>query len=541
MLKCPNCLSYIYVIFILCFLIDNEATLFFSYTSSKAFCMMLNEINDVAGQHELISENLTSSINKEVSILIKELKDERKKLLSEGSKLQTALQNSCYALDKSKKHYEKMFREAEKASEGYVKADADLTLSRVDLEKAKQNSMAKNKACEDSKTDYANQLQKTNELQRQHYNELMPRVFEQLQGLDERRTVSFQGYMKKVADIHRQVLPIVTKCLDGIVVAADSIDAKKDSDLVIEKYKSGFVPSDDFPFEDLSVTRNSDTSSTTGSMAPSYRGDTVRGTLSGGKKKRSGLFGIFSSNKHNIEEFKDDYSDLPPNQRRKRLVQEIDKTKAQINTHTQARDGLFKLKGSYEQNVALGDPQTVQGEINDLGVKLEKLQTDLEKYQNYLTELDTQTVTPDTQKRYRNSLSEGSLSRSASESSVSNNHQNNNKAPNTPITVHNNTTSRSESGLGTGHTSIPDEDADFEENGYEVDSFEAELLPALGRATAIYPFDAQSEGSIPMEEGEEFQVVETDQGDGWTRVRRENLEEGFVPTSYLECTMFNSC
>lgn len=45
------------------------------------------------------------------------------------------------------------------------------------------------------------------------------------------------------------------------------------------------------------------------------------------------------------------------------------------------REGLFKLKGSYEQNVALGDPQTVQGEINDLGIRLEKLQTDLEKYQ----------------------------------------------------------------------------------------------------------------------------------------------------------------
>ncbi|EEC17256.1 conserved hypothetical protein, partial [Ixodes scapularis] len=525
------------------------------YTSSKAFCLMLNEINDIAGQHELISENLTSSINKEVSTLIKELKDERKKLLSEGSKLQSSLQNSCTSLDKSKKHYEKMFKEAEKASESYVKADADLNLSRVDLEKAKQNAMARNKACEDSKTDYANQLQKTNELQRQHYNELMPRVFEQLQTLDERRTVSIQGYMKKAAEIHRQVLPIVGKCLDGIVVAADSIDAKKDAEIVIERYKSGFVPADDFPFEDLSVTKNCDSSSTTGSTLTAYRGDTVRGTLSAGKKKRSGLFGIFSSNKVRAPSLGclDDYSDLPPNQRRKKLMQEIDKTKAQIHTFTQAREGLFKLKGSYEQNVALGDPQTVQGEINDLGIRLEKLQTDLEKYQdavrsvrvnalvsdgclatsvqNYLTEVDSQMVTPDTQKRYRNSFSEGSLSRSASESSVSNNHQNNNKAPGTPIT----------SGLGTSHTSIPDEDGEFEENGYEVDSFEAELLPALGRALAMYPFDAQSEGSIPMEEGEEFLVVEVDQGDGWTRVRRENLEEGFVPTSYLEVTMFNSC
>lgn len=42
-----------------------------------------------------------------------------------------------------------------------------------------------------------------------------------------------------------------------------------------------------------------------------------------------------------------------------------------------------------------------------------------------------------------------------------------------------------------------------------------------------------------MEEGEHFDVIEFDQGDGWTRVRRKiyNAEDddfiGFVPTSYI--------
>lgn len=55
-------------------------------------------------------------------------------------------------------------------------------------------------------------------------------------------------------------------------------------------------------------------------------------------------------------------------------------------------------------------------------------------------------------------------------------------------------------------------------------------------------FLATSEGSIPMNEGEELQVIEIDQGDGWTRVRRLNessgWDEGFVPTSYIECTLY---
>jgi len=55
-------------------------------------------------------------------------------------------------------------------------------------------------------------------------------------------------------------------------------------------------------------------------------------------------------------------------------------------------------------------------------------------------------------------------------------------------------------------------------------------------------FAATSEGSIPMAEGEELHVIELDQGDGWTRVRRmmtgNVVEEGFVPTSYIESTLY---
>lgn len=41
---------------------------------------MLNEVNDMAGQHELVAENMMAKIVKEISVLLKELKDERKKV-----------------------------------------------------------------------------------------------------------------------------------------------------------------------------------------------------------------------------------------------------------------------------------------------------------------------------------------------------------------------------------------------------------------------------------------------------------------------------
>lgn len=40
-----------------------------------------------------------------------------------------------------------------------------------------------------------------------------------------------------------------------------------------------------------------------------------------------------------------------------------------------------------------------------------------------------------------------------------------------------------------------------------------------------------------MQEGEVFAVVEEDKGDGWTRVRRNNGDEGYIPTSYANITL----
>ncbi len=41
---------------------------------------MVNEVHDIAGQHEVIAENLNTSIVKEVMALIQEVKQERKKV-----------------------------------------------------------------------------------------------------------------------------------------------------------------------------------------------------------------------------------------------------------------------------------------------------------------------------------------------------------------------------------------------------------------------------------------------------------------------------
>lgn len=51
-------------------------------------------------------------------------------------------------------------------------------------------------------------------------------TFQKIQEMEERRIVRMGESMKTYAEVDRQVIPIIGKCLDGIVKAAESIDQK---------------------------------------------------------------------------------------------------------------------------------------------------------------------------------------------------------------------------------------------------------------------------------------------------------------------------
>ena len=206
-------------------------------------------------------------------------------------------------LSKTKEKYEKAFGASERALDAYHKADADLNLSRAEVEKQRMNSTIKSQQYDDCKNEYANQLQKTNELQNKYYHHMLPSVFQSLQDLDERRIKCIKNFILKAVHSEKEVLPIVSQCLDGMVQCADAIDESEDSRIVIEKYKSGFQTPTDIPFEDLSTA---DTASVNGSMSSMPQSinpilekkTSLIGTITGGRiRKRSGLLGLFSNSK----------------------------------------------------------------------------------------------------------------------------------------------------------------------------------------------------------------------------------------------------
>lgn len=508
------------------------------FTSWQAFRNVLKEIGDLAGQREVVAESLQQQIIQGITLLSKTLREDRKKCLTDGTHLQQILQSQLGSLERAKRTYEKAYKDSEKAVDNYKKADMDLNLSRAEVERYKNIMTAKIQQSDDAKNEYANQLQKTNNLQQQHFNVLLPNVFNKLQELDEKRTRGIREFIISSADVESSVAPIIASCLEGIVKAGESINEKQDSLKVIERYQSGFTIPTDIPFEDLSKC-NPDASTEQNHTHIPLNKHTIKGTVSGSKmKKRGGILGniLFGSNK-------EDFSDLPPNQQRKKLQAKVKELQQKIAQETAARDGLMKMKVVYEANPSLGNPMTIEGQLNASETNLTNLNDDLRKFQGYLDKANSAHVannSPQANRIYHNGHR---VSRHSNGSTEDNNDDGDDQHDDAGSLS---SSASPESGLGTSHTSLPGSgQGSANENAIGEDAYfenEAEALQPLGTCRALYPFEASSEGSIPMNEGEELQVIEIDQGDGWTRVRRLNgsngWDEGFVPTSYIECTLY---
>ncbi|XP_063633230.1 formin-binding protein 1-like isoform X1 [Cydia splendana] len=536
----------------------------YQYTSCKAFRQLLQELGDFAGQREVVAENLQSNVVRELHLLAKELREERKQHLNEGAKQMAVLNSAIGSLDRARRAYERAARESERALEAFQRADADLNLSRAEVEKQKANMKLRSQACEDAKHEYADQLRKTNEAQRQHYEQRLPHVFKQLQDLDEKRIKHIKNFMLSSVEVERKVFPIIKQCLDGMEHAANSINEKEDTQLVIDRYKSGFVPPEDFPFEE----QRAGADTTDAAAAHNHHAQlTVRGTVSGNRiKKRGGLLSIFSSNKKIVEacnsfknnmstDGKEDYSDLPPNQKKKKLQAKVHELNKQVAQEQAAMEGLMKMKGVYETNPTLGDPMTVEGQLNECCDKLKKLRAQLRKFEELLAEANSQVcaaplnpaartngAAPPPQHPTSIGSNSGSLSRSASESSVSTGTGAGAGGGSVCGAGGRAAGGSPESGLGGELAAAHAEANGDHDNDHESDFdyyYEPDLQP-LGYCKALYPFEANGTGStMRMECGERLLVLETDAGDGWTRVRRQlTREEGFVPTTYIATTLY---
>ncbi|KAM8996055.1 formin-binding protein 1 isoform 18-T18 [Guaruba guarouba] len=543
----------------------------YRYTSARAFLATLNEMNDYAGQHEVISENMTSLITGELTRYVQELKQERKSHFHDGRKAQQHIETCWKQLEASKRRFERDCKEADRAQQYFEKMDADINVTKADVEKARQQAQLRHQMAEDSKAEYSSTLQKFNSEQHDHYYTHIPHIFQKIQEMEERRIVRIGESMKTFAEVDRQVIPIIGKCLDEITKAAESIDHKNDSQLVIEAFKSGFEPPGDVDFEDFTqpMKRTVSESSLSNSRAdgksePKFGGKSKgklwpfikknklmslltsphqppppppasaspsavpNGPQSPKQQKEplSHRFNEFMTSKPKIHCFRslkrglslklgagpEDFSNLPPEQRRKKLQQKVDELNRDIQKEMDQRDALTKMKDVYIKNPQMGDAASVDHRLAELGQNIEKLRLEVQKFEAWLAEVEGRLSMRSEARR------QSGLYEAQNTSAVNSCAQDRESSPDGSYT---------EEQSQETEMKVPATDFDDEFD-------DEEPLPTIGTCKALYTFEGQNEGTISVAEGEMLYVIEEDKGDGWTRIRRNEDEEGYVPTSYVE-------
>ncbi|XP_077160997.1 formin-binding protein 1 isoform X10 [Paroedura picta] len=540
-------------------------------------------MNDYAGQHEVISENMTSQITTELARYVQELKQERKSHFHDGRKAQQHIETCWKQLESSKRRFERDCKEADRAQQYFEKMDADINVTKADVEKARQQAQLRQQMAEDSKAEYSSTLQKFNHEQHEHYHTHIPDIFQKIQEMEERRIVRIGESMKTFAEVDRQVVPIIGKCLDEITRAAESISQKDDSQLVIEAFKSGFEPPGDVDFEDFtqpikravsesSLSNSKDgkpesrfSSKSKGKLWPFIKKNKLMSLLtsphqppppppfSGSpsavpngpqspkqqKEPLSHRFNEFMTSKPKIHCFRslkrglslklitlnmqvwnlmegagpEDFSNLPPEQRRKKLQQKVDELNKDIQKEMDQRDALTKMKDVYIKNPQMGDAASVDHKLAELGQNLEKLRSEAQKFEGWLAEVEGRLPVRSEQTRRQSGACE----------------------PQNTLTVNHCAQDRESSPDGS-YTEEPSQENEMKAPATDFDDEfdDEEPLPTIGTCKALYTFEGQNEGTISVTEGETLYVIEEDKGDGWTRIRRNEDEEGYVPTSYVE-------
>ncbi|KAM5184019.1 formin-binding protein 1 isoform 12-T12 [Callospermophilus lateralis] len=477
----------------------------YKYTSCKAFLSTLNEMNDYAGQHEVISENMTSQITVDLARFVQELKQERKSNFHDGRKAQQHMETCWKHLESSKRRFERDCKEADRAQQYFEKMDADINVTKADVEKARQQAQIRHQMAEDSKADYSSSLQKFNQEQHEYYHTHIPSIFQKIQEMEERRIVRIGESMKTYAEVDRQVIPIIGKCLDGIVKAAEAINQKSDSQLVIEAYKSGFEPPGDIEFEDYTQPMKRTVSDNSLSNS---RGDGKPELKFGGKSKGK-LWPFIKKNKGATPE---DFSNLPPEQRRKKLQQKVDELNKEIQKEMDQRDAITKMKDVYLKNPQMGDPASLDHKLTEVSQNIEKLRLEAQKFEAWLAEVEGRLPARGEQARRQSGMYDGQGAPTANSCAQDR------ESPDGSYT-------EERSQENEVKVLATDFDDEFDDE---------EPLPAIGTCKALYTFEGQNEGTISVMEGEILYVIEEDKGDGWTRIRRNEDEEGYVPTSYVE-------
>lgn len=522
----------------------NESELMNTVSYMKGFMDMLAGLIPIASQHESIAENLKNNVIPFATQKIAEYRSAKKQLEVDNANLTKQLNSAVNEMAKAHKEYGKTFKETEAAMLKYAKAEKNMEISRLELEKTKNNYQQKLGMLEEAKQSYAVMTTKANEEQAAHFDRKLPQLLDNYKKLHTNRILDTVEILNKCVEAESSVNPIIASCHMDMRADIEKIDPVRDANLVVENLKSGHPRPQPFPFEDLGNPKTFLAGGGGGSVE-TIDSTLKMGTLMGKKdgkgiaRKQSMHQKFFGGGSNNTEKKENgDYGSLPPQQRARKILGKINELEKEKERAVQSREGVIKLQNAYKENPKLGNPENCVPQIVQYGKEIDDLSNQIHKFRITLDEVNSLLSSTGLAPSVGGSDTPPSIrSVSSASSGVT-------SRVNTINDAH-----RMNGGGSSGdrrESSGSDNEPTTNGNGVVVrdEVYEECALPnntVLGEALAQFAFDGLQDGAIRMEANEKLWLIERDEGDGWTRVRKENNSvEGFVPSSYLQITWYNN-
>ncbi|KAK7929271.1 hypothetical protein WMY93_005666 [Mugilogobius chulae] len=410
------------------------------FSNHASFQDILNELNDYAGQRELVAENMMTSICVELTKFLQEIKQERKSHLSDVKKSQQTLESSFKQLENSKKRFAKEWAEAEKATQQAEKTENDLNATRLDVEKAKHYAHSRTHAAEECRSDYAAQLQKYNKEQNYYYYTDIPQIFndsilfieQHKSGFERPADVEFEDYSQGIKPATSEsslnppkvkgklwifskkhktcptcllllllllLLPLLVLLLLLLISvpappaaastpAPAAVPASASAALASAAPAASTPAAGSTPAVPAAPSPASAASAPVPAAAPSPApADAPLAAALVPAVVTVHMLQLTTSGaeKHMPVE-SEDFSHLPPEQRKKKLQSKIDEISKELQKAQDSSDALEKMKGVYAQNPGLGDPSSLEPSISETAQKIGKLRGEVAKYETWLSE-----------------------------------------------------------------------------------------------------------------------------------------------------------
>ncbi|CAI2349340.1 unnamed protein product [Caenorhabditis sp. 36 PRJEB53466] len=556
----------------------------------NAFNLYLQQLDQIAAKHHSTAESLREDVNTYVSSKTCQLRSSRKNAIGDLKTINERLEEHINEMCKSGKAYVKSFKEAESAYQKFYKADKNLEISRLELEKARTHANTRTEACEKTKSEYSQSVTSANSEQKKYHEELLPVLFSRLKAVDKECIADMSQVLQKMLTVDEMQAESIANCRLTMQTIVDRIDPEGDAQQVLESVEATIEKPFPFELEDLGDPKDCE-SRANESIESKPRVEIAASSyhiLKSPSKKRiiRNLLGMKEkeNDAKKAESTKEPYTDKdkPPHVRLSCLRSKIRGMEKQLEQAVQGREGLTRLQKAYYENPQHGNPSACTGELIVYAKKIETLNTNIQNLKEFYTLLEMSVDgtpersfggrdTPDTTR----SFSGGSANLSSSKTLDDNSGDPSSSctstlaatssfgeetakkmlrhflnSPKRLISSPKSAKSPSVSGMSTPTRRKKDISSPVLRSSFSgairkmsAPSVEITSSPPTSSdapiisAVAAFEFEKTTPETMSISVGDELITLEPDTGDGWTRAKKiKNQEVGFVPTAYLQFT-----